>query len=102
MEDDDDEETGEIGAETEEKEHHISIHTEEGRRTISQAFQGRVQLDQRWYELTQTYSEVFQTPKGQPPTRPFDPGEMDQSGSYESFGTPKGLIGTGRYMGILG
>nr|GFA92632.1 hypothetical protein [Tanacetum cinerariifolium] len=94
MEDDDDEETEEIGAETEEKEHHILIHAEEGRISISQAFQGRVQLDQPWYELTQTYSEVFQTPKGLPPTRPFDPGEMDQSGSYESFGTPEGSIGT--------
>nr|GEV89579.1 reverse transcriptase [Tanacetum cinerariifolium] len=31
-----------------------------------------VQLDHPWYELTQTYSEVFQTPKGLPPTRPFD------------------------------
>nr|GEY65593.1 hypothetical protein [Tanacetum cinerariifolium] len=79
----------------------------EGRRAIRQAFQGRgtynyltsidkwemvqnyqprvssnsdqVQLDHPWYELTQTYSEVFQTPKGLPPTRPFDPGEMDQS-----------------------
>nr|GEY06394.1 hypothetical protein [Tanacetum cinerariifolium] len=39
----------------------------------------QVQLDHPWYELTQTYSKVFQTPKGLPPTRPFDPGEMDQS-----------------------
>nr|GFA45791.1 hypothetical protein [Tanacetum cinerariifolium] len=39
----------------------------------------QVQLDHPWYELTQTYSEVFQTPKGLPPTRHFDPGEMDQS-----------------------
>nr|GFA34758.1 hypothetical protein [Tanacetum cinerariifolium] len=38
-----------------------------------------VQLDHPWYELTQNYSKVFQTPKGLPPTRPFDPGEMDQS-----------------------
>nr|GEY56644.1 hypothetical protein [Tanacetum cinerariifolium] len=45
MEDDDDEETEEIGAETEEKEHHISIHAEEGRRSISQAFQGRSKND---------------------------------------------------------
>nr|GFB15285.1 hypothetical protein [Tanacetum cinerariifolium] len=39
----------------------------------------QVQLDHPWYELTQTYSEVFQTPKGLPPTHPFDAGEMDQS-----------------------
>nr|GEY57957.1 hypothetical protein [Tanacetum cinerariifolium] len=58
MEDDDDEETEEIGAETEEKEHRISIHALTG---------------------LPSYSEVFQTPKGLPPTRPFDPGEMDQS-----------------------
>nr|GEW12040.1 putative mitochondrial protein [Tanacetum cinerariifolium] len=28
--------------------------------------------DHPWYELTQTYSEVFQILKGPPPTRPFD------------------------------
>nr|GFC00307.1 hypothetical protein [Tanacetum cinerariifolium] len=133
MEDDDDEETEEIGAETEEKEHHISIHALTAKKVeellvkhskggylhlfniqlangnMVQNYQPmvsfnseQVQLDQPWYELTQTYSEVFQTPKGLPPTRPFDPGEMDQSGSYESFGTPEGSIRTGRYMGILG
>nr|GFB56148.1 reverse transcriptase domain-containing protein [Tanacetum cinerariifolium] len=80
MGDDDDEETEEIGAETEKKEHHISIHTLTGLPSYStMRVQGSVQLDHPWYELTQTYSEVFQTPKGLPPTRPFDPGEMDQS-----------------------
>nr|GEZ86154.1 putative mitochondrial protein [Tanacetum cinerariifolium] len=119
MEDDDDEETEEIGAETEEKEHQISIHALTGLPSYStmrvQDSVGNRQLhilidsgstrnfldcrlakklqcevreitpinvkiangnkhlcDHPWYELTQTYSEVFQTPKGPPPTRPFD------------------------------
>nr|GEZ90027.1 hypothetical protein [Tanacetum cinerariifolium] len=135
MGDDDDEETEEIGAETEEKEHKISIHALTGlpsyltmrvqgsvsnrqlhilidsvekveellgkhskggylqlfniqlaNGNMVQNYQPRVssnsdqvQLDHPWYELTQTYSEVFQNPKGLPPTHPFDPGEMDQS-----------------------
>nr|GEW51032.1 RNA-directed DNA polymerase [Tanacetum cinerariifolium] len=69
MEDDDDEEMKEIGAEMEEKEHQISIHALTGLPSYSTM---RVQLDHPWYELTQTYSKVFQTLKGLPPTRLFD------------------------------
>nr|GEX19165.1 putative mitochondrial protein [Tanacetum cinerariifolium] len=81
--DDDDKETEEIGAETEEKEHQISIHALTGLPSYSTMreygpkllTEGELQFgpgDHPWYELTQTYSEVFQTPKGPPPTRPFD------------------------------
>nr|GEV03849.1 hypothetical protein [Tanacetum cinerariifolium] len=66
MEDDDDEETEEIGAETEENEHQILIHALTGLPSYStMRVQGSV--------------GNRQTPKGLPPTRPFDPGEMDQS-----------------------
>nr|GFC10809.1 hypothetical protein [Tanacetum cinerariifolium] len=66
MEDDDDDETEEIGAKTEEKEHQISIHALTGLPSYStMRIQGSV--------------GNRQNPKGLPPTRPFDPGEMDQS-----------------------
>nr|GEZ78347.1 hypothetical protein [Tanacetum cinerariifolium] len=60
MEDDDDEETEEIGAETEEKEHQISIHALTGLPS---------------YSTMRVQGSVVnrQTPKGLPPTRPFDP-----------------------------
>nr|GEW41657.1 hypothetical protein [Tanacetum cinerariifolium] len=66
MEDDEDEETEEIGAETKEKEHQILIHALTGLPSYSTM-------------RVQGFVGNRQTSKGLPPTRPFDLGEMDQS-----------------------
>nr|GEY38514.1 hypothetical protein [Tanacetum cinerariifolium] len=88
MEDEDDEETEEIGAETEEKEHQISIHALTGLPSYStMRMTMKFEVDGKQYEIkglqnnnvsvclaekVEELLEVFQTPKGLPPTRPFD------------------------------